>query len=510
MSAKETFQENAPKSLLAKIRLATLPVFGKEFARFVPMSIMIFFILFNYTAMRDTKDALIATSCGAEAFSYLKLGVVTPASIIFVIIFTKLSNIFSREKIFYLITSIFIVFFGSFAYLIYPAKDIIHPDSSTIAHLSENFWALRYVFKIFGSWTYGVFYAMAELWGTVMISLLFWQFANEITRPEEAKRFYAMFYFFGNFSLFLSGLLVRYFSQIRKELPPGIDDPWQYSLNYLMGTIVIAGIIVLITYWVMNRMILPNKKYYTPIKVKDEKKSKPKLSVTESFKYILSSPYIGYIAILVIGYGLSINLIEIVWKNRVAAYYSNPNDYASFMGGFSAATGFVTIVIIFLTKGIVRRFGWYIGAIITPITLLVTGSIFFVLIFFQNIIDTLTVILGLSSLYIAVMLGAAQNFLTKGAKYAIFDPTKEMSYIPLDAELKSKGKAAVDVIGGRLGKAGGSLIQILTWLVLPNALVAAPYFAGLVLLMLLTWVWAIKKLNVSYHAALDKRKAEFE
>jgi ATP/ADP translocase len=39
--------------------------------------------------------------------------------------------------------------------------------------------------------------------------------------------------------------------------------------------------------------------------------------------------------------------------------------------------------------------------------------------------------LGTSPLMLAVMIGAAQNILSKGAKYSLFDPCKEMAYIPL-------------------------------------------------------------------------------
>ena len=47
-----------------------------------------------------------------------------------------------------------------------------------------------------------------------------------------------------------------------------------------------------------------------------KQKKKAKLSMMESFKYILQSPYLGLIAMLVLAYGVSINLFEGVWKGK--------------------------------------------------------------------------------------------------------------------------------------------------------------------------------------------------
>ncbi len=485
-----------------KVRSALWPIHNSEMKKFLPMGAMMFFILFVYTILRDTKDSLVITSQGGDSavLPFLKLGLVLPASVLFVLIYAKMSNAMRRENVFYAVVSAFVLYFGAFAFFLYPNKELIHPSFETITALQQAYPNFQHVFPVWGNWTYSMFYVLSELWGSVMISLLFWQFANEITRTTEAKRFYGLFGLLANMSLICSGFTVRYFSQISDSLPEGVDA-WGVSLNYMMSAVVVSGVAVMLIYRWMNTNVLTDPKYYDNAEVAGKpKKDKPKLTIGESFKYLIQSKYLGYIAILIIGYGLAINLVEIVWKGMVKQQYPTPNEYNAFMGAFSATTGIVTMTLIMMFKGIVRRFGWYTGAIITPAVLLVTGSLFFAFVLFGKSMDPFAAMFGASTLFMAVILGAAQNIFSKGTKYSLFDPTKEMAYIPLDQELKVKGKAAVDVIGGRLGKAGGGLVSglILIITAASSAIEIAPYLGIIVIGVIALWMLAAGKLSKLY------------
>lgn len=494
-----------------KVRAALWPIHTHELKKFLPMGFIMFFILFNYTILRDTKDVLIVTAPkgGAEVIPFLKGWLVIFSAMFFFALYTKLSNMFSREQLFYGITLVFIAFFGIFAFVLYPNKELIHPSSELIQSLQDAYPRLKYIISIYGIWMYAIFYVLAELWGSVMVSLLFWQFANEVTRTNEAKRFYALFNLIANFALIFSGWTVTYFSEIKDQYPEGVDA-WGVSMKWMMASVVLCGLLAMGLYRWMNKSVLTDPRFYDAAEVKTkDKKSKPKMGVMDSFKYIFSSPYLGFLAILVIGYGISINLIEVVWKDQIKQAFPDPNAYGSFMGKFSATTGGVTILLIMFTKGIVRKFGWFTGAILTPLMVFVTGFLFFSFIFFSDTLTPVLAGLGLASLtstLIAVYIGAAQNFLSKGTKYSLFDPTKEMAYIPLDPELKVKGKAAVDVIGGRLGKAmGGYTIQALLILTAGNILTIAPFLAVIVAIVVISWIVAVKALNTRYLALLTKQ-----
>jgi len=516
MSVKAIPQQE-PK--FSKLRAALWPIQNTEMKKFLPMGMMMFFILFNYTILRDTKDTLVVGASGAEAINFLKFWGVTPASILFVILYAKLSNILSKENLFYTCIIPFVIFFGAFAFIIYPNKAFLHPSIEAVQAMQQSIPVLRFIFALWGAWSYAIFYIMAELWGSVVISLLFWQFANEITRTNEAKRFYTLFPLLGNVALMLSGWTVAYLSDIRSLYPPEVDA-WGISLNWMMGAVVVAGLATIAIYWWMNRAILTDPFYYdaaseTP---KEKKKDKPKMSIGESFKYLITSRYLGFIALLVLGYGMAINLVEVTWKGQLKLNYTfdgvfNENGYSTFMGNFSFWTGVSTIVLIYLGKNIVSRFGWFTGAILTPIVLLITGALFYIFVIFRDQLDWMTVALGATPVFMAVMIGAIQNIMSKGTKYSLFDPTKEMSYIPLDQELKVKGKAAVDVIGGRLGKSGGAVVQqflLLTVSATATQITIAPYSCGVMIVVILLWMFAAGGLSKMYNQKVAEKEKELK
>merc|ERR1740138_590488 len=122
--------------------------------------------------------------------------------------------------------------------------------------------------------------------------------------------------------------------------------------------------------------------------------------------------------------------------------------------------------------------------------MLVTGGIFFSLILQPALWAPLTSVVGLSPLMMAVFVGAAQNVLTKASKYGMFDPCKEMAYIPLEQEQKTKGKAAIDVIGNPLGKSGGAFIQQILIISFGSLAASAPYLAVLLGLIVVGWIQA--------------------
>ncbi|GFH57937.1 hypothetical protein CTEN210_14413 [Chaetoceros tenuissimus] len=503
MSDAAAAPEPEKKSLLEKIKSVIPP--ANERKKLVPLAMMFFCILFNYTILRDTKDVLMVTApkSGAEVIPFIKTYVNLPTAIGFTALYAKLCDKYEQKNVFYICTIPFLIFFALFAAVIYPNVGVLHPHAfidSIAAVLPAGFSA---PLSIIRNWSYAVFYVMAEMWGSVVASLLFWSFANEVTTVDEAKKYYPLFGMGANVALIFSGQYVKWVSKLRANLAPGVD-PWGMSLNYLMGAIVAGGTAMLGLFSHMQRNVMTD-----PACVDQEKqalkknKKKVKMSLKESAKFLMDSPYIRDLALLVISYGMCINIVEVSWKAKLKAAFPNPNEYSMFMGNFSSATGTVTLGMMLLGRTIFEKFGWRKAALVTPTMIGVTGAAFFALQLFAPAFVPIAAALGTTPLMLSVLVGAAQNILSKSSKYSLFDPCKEMAYIPLDQDSKTKGKAAVDVVGNPLGKSGGSMVQQILIFGVGSLAAATPYLAVILGGLIFMWYRAANSLATQFEAATE-------
>lgn len=72
---------------------------------------------------------------------------------------------------------------------------------------------------------------------------------------DEAKEFYPLFGLGANVALIFSGRTVKYFSNLRKNLGPGVDG-WAVSLKGMMSIVVALGFVIAGIYWGVNKFVL--------------------------------------------------------------------------------------------------------------------------------------------------------------------------------------------------------------------------------------------------------------
>ena len=498
-------------NIMAVVLGCLWPIKREEMNRFLPMALMMLCVLFNYNVLRALKDSLVVPGIGAEALSFVKLYCVVPVAVVVMVLYAKMTNVMKQQTIFYTMAMFFLVFFLLFSYVLYPYQDMLHPDPARIKALSgdtvyifgsefklEHF---RWFFNVYAKWTYVLFYVVAELWGSVMLSLLFWQFANQITKTDQAKRFYPMYGFIGNIGLILAGYLLKSFARFD---PVGANS--KILISAMTWAMVFAIVLIMFFYNHMNVRVLHSSE------ISEERyvKKHSKISLLESFKVILSSKYLGFIVILLFSYGITINIIEGPWKARVRDMYPDTSSYAHFMGTLTQSTGVASMLAMIIGANVLSRVSWFSGAILTPLVLSVTGIGFFVFVVFDGYIHSnFGAFILLNPLWLAVIFGMVQNVMSKATKYSFFDPTKEMAYIPIDRELKTKGKAAVDIVGARLAKALGALLQSTLFIIFPNASFATitPYLMVIFIVIAVIWMIDVKMLYEEYRLFFKKGKS---
>ena len=159
-----------------KIRNFLWPVHAHEHKKLLPMLALFFLISFVYNTLKCMKTTLVVSipGSGAEVIPFLKVWAVLPGAILVTYLYTKLSNALRREQVFYITLALFIAFFTFFLL-------VLHPNCSTLElTVFSNFLleilpvGVKGFISMIRYWPFSLFYVMAELWSSVVLSMLYW------------------------------------------------------------------------------------------------------------------------------------------------------------------------------------------------------------------------------------------------------------------------------------------------------------------------------------------------
>lgn len=488
-----------------KVQQILWPIHSYELKKFLPMSMLMFCILFVYAMVRNLKDTFIqhyAICGGTELTPILKLFFVMPAAFLAVMLYTFCINKFGSTKTFYIMISLFVSFYAIFLLVLLPNISKLQPDEAMVIHLQEIFPDfLHYTIPCLTNWCYTLFYTISEIWSTIAFSSLFWQFANRITKEDEAKRFYPLYSLISSIGVILSGGVLSAMSK-------SSGAEFERNVKILISLCIMFAIATMIIFYYINAVIVPDPELCDQSQLRLPSKKmhkKGKIDLFEGIKMLFTMPYIGLIAVMILAYGISDNLIETVWKAQLRIAFPNPNDYASMMGIQTVIVGFLTIAITILSTYLLQKFSWKFCASIAPFIMLTLGIVFFALSLYCNTghLEFYGLPIDIASAWIGLIVIA----LTRSTKYCLFDATKNMAYRPLDVDTKTKGQAAVEVIGGRGGKAGSALVTaVLTNIVSVGSKISAHLFTIIPIFIATVIGWSVSIIRLS--PKYEKKVAE--
>jgi AAA family ATP:ADP antiporter len=411
----------------------------------IALSGIFFSNLMIYTIVRDLKDVIFITECGASFIPFVKTWINLPISIGFIFFYNILLNKFKFQKTYLIVYTMLSSLYSFVGLYLYPIRDSLRIQSSNV---------------LISNWVSTLYYVLSPIWGTIVVSVLFWSFANQYTDVDDAKAVYPILGMIANIALILAGFIMSISGNL-------FSNNWELNVQILSVVNVVMSLLSIYLYDYITRLHSPIKSF--SISVSNKK------GFFESFHELKQNPFIKNMVIMISCYGLLVGFYESIWKHYLKIYLVSPIKYSQFMGMVSSCTGFFTIGMMTLGSVWMKKSSWTKIALITPVSMFGMGVLFYTSILTKSI-------------PIISFTGATLTIFLKGAKYSLFDPCKEIAYIPMDEDIKTRGKATVEILSAPIGKSGSNcILQVL--ILLFGSLEASVYIiGGLYTLTALYWI----------------------
>lgn len=489
---------------LTKLKVFLWPVFNEERKITLLLSAIYFLIWAINTLIYPLHYSLLidAPNSGVEVIGHLKAFGSIPTGIAFIIGYGWLQTKFTRIQVTTYVYSLFIIFYLAYAFYIIPNNKAFVIDPLVISQYMTDYPDFKWLFPIYGNWPTCVFYIITDAWISVSISQFFWQTANHYIRLNQAARLYPIFIIFGGLGSMLFAPILDALVNYSKEME---FTSKRERITYILQLVILIE--VFLTCCVVFLFV----KVYTifpPIKGKIKPKAKQVRfrSGFAGLKYLFHSRYLFYIFITLFCSGTIQQILNYLWRSELVAYSPASYIYNEILTHYSFWEGLGMVLFGLFTKSFIERGGWKFVAFTTPIFCFLTAVPFISFLIYCFIKGEFDGLGNINPHYILAMLGSFQTISMIACLSCLYYPTKEMTYIPLNENLKRQGKTATDMMGKSCSNVGSGIIQS-SFLSSTGGidLILVPHILLLIAGLFITWVYATKGLGKKYLSLVTSR-----
>lgn len=388
-----------------------------ELKKFSLLSCIITLILGNYWMLRVLKNPIFNELVGLEYQPYAKIASIFVVAFI-VLVYSKLVDIFSKQALFDIICS----FYAALFFLVGFAT--LYPNLFAISESSSLYPFVQWLPGKFVGW---VSYFTFE--SSSLMIILFWAFVASVTKPESAKKGYAM---------------VVTCTQIGTITGTAVVSTFATTLG-APAIVGIGGILALIIPFIVRiyNKAIPGEDVDPAV----ANKKKPKTGFFEGLNLIATRPYVMGILVVSTIYEIVATILEFQMHMIAKDVFNSRDLYAQFVGKFGMSVNTLALVFALLgTSFFMRRFGLRFCLVSFPVIVGIA------------LIGLLGInFYGVNEIQLMWALFTAMVVI-KGFSYALNNPTKEVMYIPTTKDIKFKAKGWIESFGGRSAKGTGSAV----------------------------------------------------
>lgn len=309
---------------------------------------------------------------------------VLPISVLFLVAYSFATQRFSRATLFNITISIFLALYTAFA-LLYPHHESVHLHGFANHMLQRSPAGFAGLIGMVRNWMFTLFYCTSELWGDVVLSLLFWGLANETTSMRNAPVLYPLFGVGANVAQTLAGRLLSAFSSTAASHHITYAQQVQMCMMLVLG----VGLAILALHHYINvrfphttpspillqqspgkQLALSNSAVSSQFAASSGTASssdfaafeqgsvqgngtepstsssssnsnsssngnsgsnmggRSKLGFMEAVHFLAQSPQIRCLAMMALAQGLSTNLLDVAWKQHLHMLHPSPAAYS--------------------------------------------------------------------------------------------------------------------------------------------------------------------------------------